>query len=108
MSALSPRAARLSAHLHPVHAAPAAGEVFHCFALAAEPDPSVLPRALEFIAKRGLLPYRVHATMEGRDGRELAIDMQVAGMDQMTADHVGECLRQIVGVNVVMMSTITR
>ncbi|MBL8674357.1 MAG: hypothetical protein JNL07_05660, partial [Rhodospirillales bacterium] len=72
------------------------------------PDPSVLPRALEFIAKRGLLPHRCHATLEGRDGGELAIDLQVAGLDDMTADHVGECLRQIVGVNAVLMSRFTR
>jgi hypothetical protein len=87
---------------------PLAGEVFHCYALTAEPDPSVLPRALEFIAKRGLVPYRCHATLEGREGAELVIDMQVGGMDQMTADHVGDCLRQIVGVNAVLMSQVVR
>ncbi|QQS11351.1 MAG: hypothetical protein IPK81_17440 [Rhodospirillales bacterium] len=108
MSAFAPRQARASTQPRHPRAEPATGEVFHCYALAAEPDPSVLPRALEFIAKRGLLPYRVHAAMEGRDGRELAIDMQVGGLDQMTADHVGACLRQIVGVNAVMMSLITR
>ncbi|MGE0154496.1 MAG: hypothetical protein AB7R90_17905 [Reyranellaceae bacterium] len=89
-------------------AGPLAGDVFHCFALTAEPDPSVLPRALEFIAKRGLLPYRCHATLEGREGAELVIDLQVGGMDQMTANHVGECLRQIVGVNAVLMSRLVR
>lgn len=88
--------------------APVAGEVFHCFALTAEPDPSVLPRALEFIAKRGLLPYRCHAALEGREGAELVIDLQVGGMDQTTADHVGECLRQIVGVHAVLMSRVVR
>lgn len=100
---------------HPSHPAPQArradplvGEVFHCYALVAEPDPSVLPRALEFIAKRGLIPYRCHATLEERDGTELAIDLQVGGMDQMTADHVGECLRQIVGVNAVLTSSVRR
>lgn len=89
-------------------AGPLVGEVFHCYALTAEPDPSVLPRALEFIAKRGLVPYRCHATLEGREGRELVIDLQVSGMDQMTADHVGECLRQIIGVNAVLMSQVVR
>ena len=93
---------------HPVRAEPVAGEVFHCYALLAEPDPSVLPRALQFIAKRGLIPYRCHATLEDRDGPELAIDLQVGGMDQMTADHVGECLRQIVGVNAVLTSSVRR
>ena len=87
---------------------PVAGEVFHCYALTAEPDPSVLPRALEFVAKRGLVPYRCHATLEGREGAELVIDLQVGGMDQMTADHVGECLRQIVGVNAVLTSRLVR
>jgi len=89
-------------------AEPVAGELFHCYALTAAPDPSVLPRALEFIAKRGLLPYRCHAVLEGRDGAELVIDLQVGGMDQMTADHVGECLRQIVGVQAVLTSSVRR
>ena len=112
MSVFFPRSAppNLPAQHAVAHAAaePLAGEVFHCFALTAEPDPSVLPRALQFIAKRGLVPYRCHATLEGREGRELVIDLQVGGMDQMTADHVGECLRQIIGVNAVLMSRVVR
>lgn len=90
------------------HLAPLAGDVFHCYAVIAEPDPSVLPRALQYIAKRGLVPYRCHATLEGRDGEELVIDLQVGGMDQSTADHVGECLRQIIGVNSVLTSRLVR
>ena len=37
----------------------------HCFAVAADPSPGLLPRVLELIAKRGLVPLRVHATLEG-------------------------------------------
>ena len=69
---------------------------------------NVAQHSLDLLAKRGLVPYRCHATLEGREGRELVIDLQVGGMDQMTADHVGECLRQIIGVNAVLMSRVVR
>jgi hypothetical protein len=90
-------------------AVPAAGErVFHCYALIAEPEPALLPRVLEFFAKRGLIPYRCHATVEGRDDATLTIDLQVCGLDDWSADHVGQSLRQIVGVQTVLMSRLTR
>ncbi len=63
---------------------------------------------LEFFAKRNLIPYRCHATVEGRDDAVLSIDLQVCGLDDWSADHVGQSLRQIVGVHAVLMSRLTR
>jgi acetolactate synthase regulatory subunit len=74
----------------------------HCFAVAADPSPGLLPRVLELIAKRGLVPLRVHAALEGTprqaNAEVLTIDVQVAGLDADTAAHVSRCLTQLVGV----------
>ena len=74
----------------------------HCFAVAADPSPGLLPRVLELIAKRGLVPLRVHATLEGTprtpDAEVMTVDVQVAGLDADTAAHVARCLTQVVGV----------
>jgi len=88
---------------------PQAGErVFHCYALTAEPEAALLPRVLQFFAKRGLVPYRCHATVEGQNDATLSIDVQVCGMDDWSADHLGQSLRQIVGVHAVLMSRLNR
>ncbi len=81
---------------------------YHCYALTAEPEASLLPRVLQFFAKRGLVPYRCHATVEGHNDATLSIDVQVCGMDDWSADHMGQSLRQIVGVHAVLMSRLTR
>jgi acetolactate synthase regulatory subunit len=74
----------------------------HCFAVAADPSPGLLPRVLELIAKRGLVPLRVHAALEGTprtpDAEVMTVDVQVAGLDADTAAHVARCLTQLVGV----------
>lgn len=88
---------------------PATGErVYHCYALIADPEAALLPRVLQFFAKRNLVPYRCHATVEGRDDGVLSIDVQVCGMDDWSADHLGQSLRQIVGVHTVLMSRLVR
>jgi acetolactate synthase regulatory subunit len=86
----------------------AGSRTYYCYALIAEPEPGLLPRVLEFIAKRGLVPYRCHATVEGQNDATLSIDLQVCGLDDWSADHVGQSLRQIVGVHTVLMSRLTR
>ena len=67
--------------------------VRHCFE--ADAEPGVLPRALELIAKRGLVPARVFAQADG-DG--LNVEIEVEGLEPATAEHVGRSLGQIVGV----------
>ena len=67
--------------------------VRYCFE--ADAEPGVLPRALELLAKRGLVPSRVFA--ESNDGN-LSVEIEVEGLEAMTAEHIGLCLSQIVGV----------
>ncbi len=67
--------------------------VRYCFE--ADAEPGVLPRALELLAKRGLVPARVFA--HAADDL-LSVEIEVEGLAPDTADHVGRCLGEIVGV----------
>ena len=67
--------------------------VRYCFE--ADVEPAILPRALELLAKRGLVPARVYAQA---DADLLSVEIEVEGLEPDTADHVGRCLSQIVGV----------
>ena len=84
-----------------------------CFSIHAEADPGVMPRVLELFAKRGLLPRRWVSDVTGPrgghggghgGGHELAIDVQVAGLDPETQAYIARCLRQIWGVGTVLTS----
>ena len=83
-----------------------------CFSIHAEADPGVMPRVLELFAKRGLLPRRWVSDVTGPGGghggghgaRELAIDVQVAGLDPETQAYIARCLRQVWGVGTVLTS----
>ncbi len=75
-----------------------------CFAVHARAEPGVMPRVLELFAKRGLVPSSWHSTVAGTENRELTIDIQMRGMEAALADYVAACLRQIVGVDVVLTS----
>ena len=70
-----------------------ASTVRYCFE--ADAEPGVLPRALELLAKRGLVPARVFAQA---DADLLSVEIEVEGLEADTADHVGRCLSQLVGV----------
>jgi hypothetical protein len=70
-----------------------ASTVRYCFE--ADVEPAVLPRALELLAKRGLVPARVFA--QAIDDA-LSVEIEVEGLASETADHVGRSLAQIVGV----------
>ena len=73
--------------------------VRYCFE--ADAEPAVLPRALELLAKRGLVPARVFAQA---DADQLSVEIEVEGLAPDTADHVGRCLSQIVGVRQIFLS----
>ena len=70
--------------------------VRYCFE--ADAEPAVLPRALDLLAKRGLVPNRVFA--QAADDA-LSVEIEVEGLSSDTADHVGRCLGEIVGVRAV-------
>jgi len=65
----------------------------YCFE--ADAEPAVLPRALELLAKRGLVPARVFAQA---DAGLLSVEIEIEGLEDDTAERVGRCLGQIVGV----------
>ena len=67
--------------------------VRYCFE--ADAEPGVLPRALELLAKRGLVPARVFAQA---DEDLLSVEIEVEGLEAEAAEHVGRSLGQIVGV----------
>jgi hypothetical protein len=67
--------------------------VRYCFE--ADAEPAVLPRALELLAKRGLVPARVFAQA---DADMLSVEIEIDGLESDVAEHVRSCLGQIVGV----------
>ena len=75
-----------------------------CFSIQAEAEPGVMPRVLELFAKRGLVPRRWVSGVTGPGGRELAIDVQVAGLAPETQAYIAHCLREIWGVGAVLTS----
>ena len=62
------------------------------FSLIADADPGTLPRILEFVAKRGLVPLALHSRLTDDT---LAISMEVGDLPQAETDHIGRCLGQI-------------
>ena len=72
-----------------------------CFSIRAWQDPSVYPDVLGMLAKRGLIPSRLHASnVDGRD--ELHIDFQVENITEATAQAVAQNLRRLILVDTVM------
>ncbi|MCK6443576.1 hypothetical protein [Elstera cyanobacteriorum] len=72
-----------------------------CFAVSALADPGMLHRLLEPFAKRGLVPSAVYARQHGED---LSVDIQIDGLTQTDAAMIGRGMRQIFGVDVVLVS----
>ncbi|WP_395459360.1 hypothetical protein ACHMW5_25715 [Azospirillum melinis] len=62
------------------------------FSLVADADPGTLPRVLEYVAKRGLVPLALHSRLTGD---MLDIAMEIGDLPQAETDHVGRCLGQI-------------
>ena len=67
-----------------------------------------MPRVLELFAKRNLVPHRWHSDRVGPGGRELAIDLQVAGLTPELTDYIARCLRQLAYVDTVLTSEKTQ
>ncbi|MCB1885319.1 MAG: hypothetical protein KDG89_15195 [Geminicoccaceae bacterium] len=70
-----------------------------CFALLAESHPASLPRVLNAVALTGLVPESCHA--QQADG-EIAIDLQVDGLDAEAAAKLALRLGRIVAVSNVL------
>ena len=72
-----------------------------CFAVTAQAAPGVLPRVLDYFAKRGLVPDRFEARCEGG---ALALDIRMRDMDLELARYIGRCLDRIFEVERVLVS----
>lgn len=72
-----------------------------CFSVHAAAEPGIMPRVVELFAKRGLVPS---SWISRVSGGELTIDVQMRGLDRDTAQYIAACLRQLVAVEVVLVS----
>ncbi len=72
-----------------------------CFTITAHAGPGVLPRVLEYFAKRGLVPDRFDTR---RSGETLTVVIQMRDMDLELAGYIGRCLDRIFEVDRVLVS----
>jgi hypothetical protein len=68
------------------------------FSIRALAEPGIMPRVLELLAKRGLVPRRWNSAVSDAG---LGIDIQMTGLDRDVADYIARCMRQIHGVETV-------
>jgi hypothetical protein len=73
------------------------------FSVHARAEPCIMPRLIELFAKRGLVPTFWHSALS-RDGRDLAVEIGMRGLTSDLTDYIAACMRQIVGVDVVLIS----
>jgi acetolactate synthase small subunit len=72
------------------------------FSIHARAEPGVMPRLAGLIAKRGLVPERWHSITVA-SGADLTIDIEIAGLGHDTVEYVASCMRQIIGVELVLV-----
>lgn len=77
------------------------GQPTACFSVHGMAEPGLMPRVVELFAKRGLVPSSWISRVVGR---EITIDVQMAGLDADSAHYIARCLRQMVAVDVVLVS----
>lgn len=76
----------------------------HCFSLEAAAEPGVMPRVMALFAKRGLVPTAWHSRVDPGTRPAMHIDIEMAGLDRAIAEYLARCMRQIVGVGLVLTS----
>ena len=74
----------------------------HSYSVTAAAEASVMPRILDLFAKRGLMPFYLHAAIG--DDERLNVDLRVCGLEHNSAHHVARCLRRLVAVERVLMA----
>jgi len=77
----------------------------YCFSVRAEADPSLLPRLLALFAKRGLIPAALHARCHDSGSGGLQVDIEANGLEERLAGYLQRCMGQVVGVELVLLST---
>ena len=79
-------------------------EALTAFRLRALAAPDVLPRCLELLAKRNMVPAFWHSE---RTDDGLEIEFRVDGVDDHLKAYMAECLRQIVNVEAVVTTAVS-
>ena len=82
---------------------PVAGvcSAFLQYRMTADADPGLLPRILQVLAKRSLVPEAFRAEQRsGDDG--LSIELRIPAIEETKARHMAACLRETVGVRTVL------
>jgi len=72
-----------------------------CFSVHGDADVGMLARLLEVVAKRGLLPARLHSDLVPETA-ELMVDLQLADIAPSLGEEMAQAMRQIVGVRHVL------
>ncbi|MGD9744533.1 MAG: hypothetical protein AB7V53_17960 [Dongiaceae bacterium] len=72
-----------------------------CFSVHGDADIGVLARLLEVVAKRGLLPARLHSDLVPETA-ELLVDLQLADLPLSLGEEMARAMRRIVGVRHVL------
>ena len=85
-------------------AAPVERSATAAFFVHARAEPGAMPRLLELFAKRGLVPT-FWRSISSHDDRDLSIEIEMRGLAGAMTDYIAACMRQIVGVDVVLSST---
>ena len=76
----------------------------YCYCVEAHAEPSVMARVIELFVKRGLMPKRCMAALEGPEGEQLVIDIQVLGLEPDAAEHIARSLGQLAYVERVLFT----
>lgn len=87
-------------------AAPEEREASAVFSVHARAEAGTMPRLIELFAKRALVPTRWQSALS-QDGRDLSIEIEMKGLAREMTDYIAACMRQIVGVEVVLTSVRT-
>ena len=64
------------------------------FMVAADADPGTLPRVLELVAKRGLVPVALRAGLAATTG-SIDLSLTVDGLASAESSHIANCLRSL-------------
>ena len=82
-----------------------AGGINYRFMVIAEVAPGLLPRVIQLVAKRGMAPTMFYATQKQTSaGLDCHLSMEVVGLEPVTAEMIGESIRQLPGIFEVTMT----
>ena len=76
-----------------------------CLSLRATAEIGVLARVIQQLARRSLMPSRMHCT---ETGEQFLLDLQIAGVGEREGVILAESLRQVVGIDEVLTSRLLR